>query len=383
MSEYLYLKIYEDLKENIVNGVLVDGQRLPTEKDLIEKYNVSRITAIKAMQKLEIDGLVKRTRGSGTYVTYNNFLTFHRGYIPLDIKSKNIAFIGYCSAMFIARILSSFQHNAVANGYNVSVFDTSSDKICEADILKAVMEGNFSGIVYHSRNITQNLPGLLEIVSKRIPLVFIDEDIHMFRVPCVKTNNYLGGYKMGQCLIEHGHKNIGVVFGNFQNHNEQERFGGLIRAMTENGLDLNIRNVFQFDATQNTRYINGEDEKGIISTIKGNLQEIFHRKDRPTAFFGLRDSVASFVQQHAFECGFKVPDDFSVVGYNNDPFCEQMLVPLSSVDQKYGVIGKMVFELLTRIINGEQVPIENLVEPVVVMRKSLKNINETHEFEEE
>ncbi len=374
MSEYLYLKIYEDLKEKIINGILANGQRLPTEMDLIEEYEVSRITAIKAMQKLENEGLVKRTRGSGTYVTYNDVSTFHRGYIPLDIKSKNIAFVGDCSAMFIAKILSRFQHNAVANGYNVSVFDTSSEKIREADILKAVTEGNFNGIVYHSRNSTQNLPGLLDIVSKKIPMIFIDEDVHMFRVPCVKTNNYLGGYKMGQCLIENGHKNIGVVFGNFQNHNEQERFGGLVRAITEIGLDFDIKNVFQFDETQNERYVIGADVKGFVSTIKGNLKEIYDRDNRPTVFFGLRDSVASLVQQHAFECGFKVPEDFSVVGYNNDPFCEQMIVPLTSVDQKYGIIGQKVFDLLTKIINGEQVPVENLVEPVVVMRKSLNNI---------
>lgn len=379
MSEYLYLKIYEDLKTQIINGILASGQRLPTEMDLIEKYGVSRITAIKAMQKLENDGFVKRTRGSGTYVTYSDVSTFHRGYIPLDIKSKNIAFIGYCSAMFIAQILSRFQHNAVAYGYNVSVFDTSSKEIREADILNAVIQGNFSGIVYHSKDCESNIPGLLSIISKKIPLVFIDQGVKMLRVPCVKSNNYLGGYKMGKQLIENGHTNIAAVFGNFQNHNEQERFGGLIRAMTENGMDIDMKNIYQYDSTENQKYVIGSDEKGYISTIKGNLQRIYNMPNRPTVFFGLRDSVATLIEQHIFESGFRVPEDFSVVGYNNDPFCEQMLVPMTTVDQNYSAIAKTVFHVLTNMINGEQVQIENLIEPTVVIRKSLKNIKEEAE----
>ena len=376
MSEYLYLKIYEDLKSQIINGILAGGERLPTEMDLIQKYGVSRITAIKAMQKLENDGLVKRTRGSGTYVTYSDVSTFHSGYIPLDVKSKNIAFIGYCSAMFVAQILSRFQHNAVAYGYNVSVFDTSSDMIREADILKAVVQGNFSGIVYHSKKGEANIPGLLSIISKKIPIVFIDEVIEMLRMPCVKTNNYLGGYKMGKHIIEKGHRNIAAVFGNFTNHNEQERFGGLVRAMSESGIDFKVENLFQYDTSQNTKYVVGEDPKGYISTIKNNLQNIYYRKDRPTAFFCMRDSVASILQQHIFECGFRAPDDFSITGYNNDPFCEQMLVPLTSVDQNYSAIARKVFYILSDMMNGKHVQIENLIEPIVVARKSLKDIKE-------
>lgn len=376
MSDYLYFKIYEDLREKIVNGILADGQRLPTEKDLIEEYDVSRITAIKAMQKLETEGLVRRTRGSGTYVTYNNVSTFHRVYIPLDIKSKNIAFVGHCSSNFVARILSNFQHNAVAYGYNVSVFDTSSDKIREEDIFNAILHGNFSGIVYHSRKCQKNLPGLLAIMNKKIPLVFIDEELAMLRAPSVKSNNYLGGYKVGKCLIENGHKNIAVVFGNYRNNNEQERFGGLVRAMTESGLGFERKNIFQYDSTQNTEYVIGEEKDGFIQTLKDNLEETYNREDRPTVFFCLRDSVAMIVEQHIFECGFKVPDDFSVVGYNNDAFCEHMIVPLTTVDQKYGLIAKKTFQVLNDIINGVQVQIQNLIEPTIVTRSSLKNINE-------
>lgn len=379
MSEYLYLKIYEDLKNNIINGTLANGERLPTEKDLIEKYEVSRITAIKAMQKLEVEGLVKRTRGSGTYVTYSDVSTFHRGYIPLDVKSKNIAFVGHCSANFVSGILSSFQHNAVAYGYNVSVFDTSSDKIREEDVFNLILQGNFSGIVYHSRNCEKNLPGLLAIMNKKIPLVFLDEELAMLRVPSVKTNNYLGGYKMGKCLIENGHTNIAVAFGNFQNLNEQERFGGLVRAMSDCGLSFDKRNIFQYDVLQNEEYVVGMDEEGFIYRIKDNLQKIYSREDRPTVFFCLKDSVAMIVEQHIFECGYKVPDDFSVVGYNNDPFCTQLLIPMTTVDQKYSAIAKKVFEVLTNIISGEQVQMENLIEPDVVIRKSLKNIKENIE----
>ena len=109
MEEFLYLKIYNDLKDSIISGDIENGSKLPTEKQLGEKYAVSRITAIKAMQKLENEGYIKRVRGSGTFVTYNDVSTFSNSGISLNMNSKNIAFVADCSLDIVFYILSCFQ----------------------------------------------------------------------------------------------------------------------------------------------------------------------------------------------------------------------------------------------------------------------------------
>lgn len=151
MKEYLYLEIYNDLKNDIKSGVLQNGDRLPTEKQLTEKYGVSRITAIKAMQKLEVKGYIKRIRGNGTFVTYNNLPKYPNKQLSVNVKSKNIAFMAECSNDLFIYILSAVQRLAISYGYNISIFDTSSKNVSDSlDVraeLSVVENGKLRGSV--------------------------------------------------------------------------------------------------------------------------------------------------------------------------------------------------------------------------------------------
>ncbi len=375
MTDYLYLNIYEDLKNSITEGELKNGEKLPTEMMLMEKYNVSRITAIKAMQKLEIEGLVKRTRGAGTFVTYGGtVISYQKGNIEQK-RSKKIAFIGICAYAFVSKLLSVFQMEAIRFGYEVFVFDISNKNADINGIFKTVSSGLFDGLVLHTHFTDSLFPGMIKVVSKRLPVVFFDEEIACFQKPYIKGNNFVGGYKVGKYLIEMGHKNIGIVFANFLNSNEKDRFAGFLQAMIESGVDFDDRNIFQFDATLNTKFIVGHDEDGYISLFKGNVDAIYKRNDRPTALFAIHDENAAFVQQEIIGRGYKVPDDFSLVGYDDDPICERLQVPLTTVDQNFTEIGKKTFEILHKMLNDRAVPINTLIEPEMKIRDSVKNLN--------
>jgi len=65
----LYYKLYVDLKESLNSGKYQKGDKLPTEKDLCQKYGISRLTVRRAMDELRREGFIERLKGKGTFVT--------------------------------------------------------------------------------------------------------------------------------------------------------------------------------------------------------------------------------------------------------------------------------------------------------------------------
>lgn len=372
MAEYLYLEIYNDLKADIKSGKLVTGSRLPTEKELVEKYGVSRITAIKAMQKLENKGYIKRIRGNGSFVTYNNVSLYRDSQISINTQSKNIAFIAKCSTDIFIYFLSNFQKLAISHGYNVSIFDTETENIKESEIIRSISGSEFCGIACKPSMTFENIPEFAEIMKSKTPIVFIDGSVPMLKIPSVKSNNYLGGYKITKFLIENGHKNIGIVFSDISNKNEQERFSGYLQALVENNIEYKSNMVFTFRELKDdflNKNLWGFSERP--KCIVDNIKEILRASNRPTAFFCMYDELAALLEQYAIELGYKIPDDLSLVGYNNSQICDQMIVPLTSVDQDYRRIAECAFQLIT---GNEKNTDENLVEPEIFVRESVKNI---------
>lgn len=71
-SKPLYRQVETDIKSKIVSKVYVAGEKMPTENELSEQYNVSKITIRKAIQTLSDEGYVKKVQGKGTFITYRH-----------------------------------------------------------------------------------------------------------------------------------------------------------------------------------------------------------------------------------------------------------------------------------------------------------------------
>lgn len=377
MKEYLYLEIYNDLKNDIKSGVLQNGDRLPTEKQLTEKYGVSRITAIKAMQKLEVKGYIKRIRGNGTFVTYNNLPKYPNKQLSVNVKSKNIAFMAECSNDLFIYILSAVQRLAISYGYNISIFDTSSKNVSDSDLLRTISNGDFCGIICQSSFVYDNLGEFNKLMMKNIPIVFVDGNIPLLKIPMIKSDNFAGGYNITKYLIERGHKRIGMVFSELTQENEQERFSGYLEALREYDLPFDLDQIYTIEKSESVnigKRVLWNLEK-LPLAFKTDAKEILSAENCPTAFFCAYDRLAMQFEQFAIEAGYKIPEDFSVVGYDNVSLCEQVIAPITTVDQNYSAMAERVLTLLIEMTKGESVPYENLIEPMIIERSSVKEIN--------
>jgi len=108
----LYFRLYSRLKQNILDGTLKHGSQLPTEKELSQVHNISRVTAIRALNELAADGLVSRQRAKGTHVTHK--------YTPKPVKAPLIGMLQEIESMARHSVVKVIEINDVLPPAEVS-----------------------------------------------------------------------------------------------------------------------------------------------------------------------------------------------------------------------------------------------------------------------
>jgi len=194
---------------------------------------------------------------------------------------------------------------------------------------------------------------------RAIPMVVMDwgESRNDF-TDSIIDNAFDGGYLAGRYLIERGHRDIGAIPGQLNRNTGGGRFNGFVKALTEANIPVRDEWVVQGDF---------EPESGYQA-----MRQILSQKNRPTAVFCGGDVMAMGAICAADEMGLRVPQDISVIGYDNVRNARYYSPPLTTIHQPKERLGEMAFTmLLDRIINKreEQQTIE--VKPKLVERRSV------------
>lgn len=119
----LYFRLYSRLKQNILDGTLKHGSQLPTEKELSRVHNISRVTAIRALNELAADGLVSRQRAIGTHVTHK--------YTPKPVRAPLIGMLQEIESMARHSVVKVIEINderppaEVSDKFNLNNEDTT------------------------------------------------------------------------------------------------------------------------------------------------------------------------------------------------------------------------------------------------------------------
>ena len=133
-----YVQIYEHFKALIHSEIIVLGDKLPSESEIVEKFKVSRHTARQALMELEKDGFIYKEKGRGTFCCYKQ----------KKEGSKNIAVITtYISNYIFPEIISGIEEVLSTSGYTLSLFNTNNDKQKEAEYLSKIIDGDIGGLI--------------------------------------------------------------------------------------------------------------------------------------------------------------------------------------------------------------------------------------------
>ena len=197
-------------------------------------------------------------------------------------------------------------------------------------------------------------------VNYGAPVVAVDPHTGTSHLPTVDADNLRGAQLATEHLIELGHKRIGMLTGRPDLLSARLREQGFREAMAAAGLAVNEALVLAGDY----------DERSAPAA-----RELLGRRDRPTALFAANDVSAANAIGVATAMGLGVPDDLSVIGFDNIPEFALTEPPLTTIEQPIRQMGREAIDMLVRLIRGETLPQTHLTLPTrLVVRGSTRPV---------
>lgn len=334
----LYLEIYNDLKEKILNNTYQPGDKLPTELELAKRYGVSRITSQRALTDLERDGFIHRQRGRGSFVLNRYSIeaasNVDNNIVSIILPSDNI----HSGHMEYIQGASGVLNK---NKYLLSVHNTNNDFYREKELLTTLPYEGINGIIYYP-SFMENLHILYPLYLDGYPIVTIDSYISSIDLPAVISDNLSGGYEATKYLIELGHKRIAYV-SNVYIHNissVRDRFFGYCRALKDSSIPYNDDIVifdleYKNDAFSHDTFI--------------LLEELVVDKN-VTAIVAEHDILAINIYRALESMGINIPNDISIIGFDNIELIDALGLPLTTVNQNFYEIGKKAGNMIINLI---------------------------------
>ena len=348
----LHVQLHNQLRRSIVSGRWADGERIPTETQLARHLDISRTTVRIALQRLEVEGMIRRAAGRGTFVAWQ-----------AQDQTQNHS-IGYITHSFHNEIhstmLSSAQTELRSAGYQV-IFSNANTLAEEAVILQQLLEENVAALIIwaSARPLPDTVSALREFQQRAIPIVFVDRVINGFQADYVASDNFGGAYDLTSHLIALGHERIVQLMPNIEGLRPvDERHSGYVAAVSDRGLrayapwKLDPPERPEFHETDIYSLV-GEKSQQIIDQVVRFMNAVEHR---PTAIACINDILAIITISALREIGIKVPDDVSVVGFDDISLASHIGVPLTTASQDAYELGKSASKILLERLGGDQSP---------------------------
>ncbi|WP_274365104.1 GntR family transcriptional regulator [Paenibacillus thermotolerans] len=340
----LYSQIFEILRSRIVRGEYTADQQLPTEVELAEQFNVSRITSKRALIELERVGLIYRRRGSGSFVKNREesrkFAAGEQPGIPTgQIVSMIIPYVASNNMLGYIPGLSAYLEQ---KGYYLSIHNSDWSSEQERDLLRSLPKRGTSGIILYPVSTERNLDLVHSLHSNGYPIVTIDQYYSSLTMGSVVSDNYNGCYMATGKLVELGHKRIAFLSTiDIQYRSTvRDRFFGYCKALSDKGITLDPDLIFsQMPPEAETSPMS---RKAFYKTVLTQMLDL-----QVTAIQAEHDMVAFDVIKAAIELGISIPGQLSIVGFdNNQEFALHADVPITTVEQDYVEIGKRAAMLI-------------------------------------
>lgn len=202
-----------------------------------------------------------------------------------------------------------------------------------------------------------------------LPVVVVNQKLDDPQCSYVATDDFSGGFQAASHLIERGHRRIGMITGSDQYATSLNRFKGFIRALESHGL--------MFDP--NAYAEGGYTKEGGYSA----MEKLLSRVPEMTAVCCASDLMALGAMKCCAEKGVSIPEQISIVGYDDQEFSSMLSPALTTVRKKRESMGREAADILMRLLSGESGPIRSLMKAEVIQRESVRRIesNQTNSGE--
>ncbi len=263
--------------------------------------------------------------------------------------------------IFFTTIVSNIENILLQKGYSTIICDYREDEELEQKKLEFLIKKNVDGIIMVPYgNISKQIQ---DIIDQETPVVLLDRNINNLNCDVVLTDNINGSYDAVEQLIKRGHKRIGIICGPENIYTSQERLKGYHRVHEDYSIPIDKDLI---------KYGDYQTESGHQKLI-----ELLNLKDPPTAVFVTNYEMTLGAIISINENNINIPEELSIIGYDNIQMAQIVQPPLSIVTQPMQEIGETAAKTILQRLRGDMTkfPAIYRLKSDVLIKKSVKNID--------
>lgn len=349
-----YRHIFDTLRQKISSGEYPPGQKLPTEAELMRLFSVSRTTVSRAMRDMELLGLIRRRRGSGTYVSQPKEAGERVDLALMVPWVETGSGLPYIEGLIHQRLADIASHGQATLLLQCLVpgAGTLEEKMTNA--ANALIDSEVDGVLYYpaelpdeQMHLNRNVVDML--VSEGIQVVLIDRDIVSYpersEFTRVGYDNRRGGMLLTDHLIRTGCKRIAFVGIPEVSTVVANRLSGFHEAHHAHNL------------TVDPSLIHVADECDLTETFCRELVEKCH----PDAIICKMDRYTAIVGRHLMSMGIEIGQDIKLAGFDDDPIAELLPIPLTTIRLPVQAFAQTAYEALLRRISEPETDVGQII----------------------
>ena len=351
----LHQQLSHILSERIAAGEYPPGGMLPSEADLCRAYGISRSTVRQALGSLVARGLVRRTRGRGSFVT------MRPPQRPAASPAHNTIglVVSRLGGTFNGLVLEGI-HRVLTERNHALTIESAAVGDEEAAIRQLRRHG-VSGVLLAPSALQPTRSAVFrEVLASGMPLVFFDRYCRDVPAPWVASDNFGGGRDLGRHLVRLGHRRLGYILPReHPTTSTEDRLRGVRTALSEARLDP--------DSLQIVR-VAGQPFDPMGPAVHEAADALLNLApdERPTAILCGNDDIAldtlAALRQHRLA----VPEEIAVTGFDDLPVAELVHPPLTTVHQNAAEMGARAAALLLQTIRQGTPAPRRIILPVAL-----------------
>ncbi|MEC1620513.1 arabinose utilization transcriptional regulator AraR [Bacillus mojavensis] len=358
-----YAQIKEEISSWINQGKILPDQKIPTENELMQQFGVSRHTIRKAIGDLVSQGLLYSVQGGGTFVASRSAKSALHSNKTIGVLTT------YISDYIFPSIIRGIESYLSEQGYSMLLTSTNNNPDNERRGLENLLSQHIDGLIVEptkSALQTPNIGYYLNLEKNGIPFAMINASYAELAAPSFTLDDVKGGMMAAEHLLSLGHTHMMGIF-KADDTQGVKRMNGFIQAHREHELFPSPDMIVTFTTE--------EKESKLLEKVKETLEK--NSKNMPTAILCYNDEIALKVIDMLREMDIKVPEDISIVGYDDSHFAQISEVKLTSVKHPKSVLGKAAAKYVIDCLEHKKPKQEDVVfEPELIIRQSARKPNE-------
>jgi DNA-binding LacI/PurR family transcriptional regulator len=339
-------------------------KKAATIADIAQKTGVSKSTVSRALSGSTRISAATRRR----IVSIAGKLNYEPNYLARSLSRSRTLSIGVILEDFMnpffTEVAKGIETALGAGGYSMLLTSSGYVPEVELELTRTLLRNKVDGMLITP--VAMNSASVRLLLKRKVPFFVMNEKSEGEEISWIDSDNLAGGYLAAEYLLKLGHRKF-LILRNLELHGTRDRFEGIRRALDDRKIPLPDQVILDGAITR-------QDGRLLVDrflTEKG-------RRAMPSAVVAVNDLVAIGVLESLFSHGIRVPEEVSIIGYDDIYIAGLLRVPLTTVHQAKYRMGQIAATGLLHMLDGRQKPSgqQFLIKPKLIIRESCKELTQ-------